>query len=265
MIVDGERLLVKGGSGYQQEPYNEVLASLIMDRLGIVHVPYTLLMEKNQVYSVCPDFVTPETEMVTAWHLMQTQKKLNHHSYYEHYLRCCDAFEIPKIRDVLDQMIIIDYLMANEDRHLNNFGVLRNAETLEYLGAAPLLDTGTALWFDRPTVLIGETSDLVCKPFKQSHKKQIALVRSFEWLDLSRLNGIEDELRELMHGSIYIDEKRCDALCSALNERITQLGNFIGTRSENYITDHRKDDVTGDVAYSGSIEHQIDDEWDEEI
>ncbi len=34
-------------------------------------------------------------------------------------------------------MIVLDYLIANEDRHLNNFGVIRNAETLEWLGFAP--------------------------------------------------------------------------------------------------------------------------------
>lgn len=35
-IIDGKRFLVKGGSGAtQQEPYNEVIASKIMDRLGI--------------------------------------------------------------------------------------------------------------------------------------------------------------------------------------------------------------------------------------
>lgn len=39
-------------------------------------------------------------------------------------------------------MIVLDYLIVNEDRHQNNFGVVRNAETLEYLGAAPIYDSG---------------------------------------------------------------------------------------------------------------------------
>ena len=47
-------------------------------------------------------------------------------------------------------MIVLDYLIVNEDRHQNNFGVVRNAETLEYLGAAPIYDSGTSLWFDKP-------------------------------------------------------------------------------------------------------------------
>jgi len=42
IIADGKRKLVKGGSEpWRQEPYNEVIASVIMRRLGIPHVPYT--------------------------------------------------------------------------------------------------------------------------------------------------------------------------------------------------------------------------------
>ena len=52
-------------------------------------------------------------------------------------------------------MITVDYLLVNEDRHQNNFGVIRNAETLEYLGPAPLYDSGTSLWSDKPTAMIG--------------------------------------------------------------------------------------------------------------
>ncbi len=40
VIVNGQRCLIKGGSGaIQQEPYNEVLSSRIMERLNIAHVP----------------------------------------------------------------------------------------------------------------------------------------------------------------------------------------------------------------------------------
>lgn len=32
----------------------------------------------------------------------------------------------------------------NKDRHFNNFGVLRNTETLEWLGMAPIYDSGSS-------------------------------------------------------------------------------------------------------------------------
>ena len=87
VILDGKRCLVKGGSGAnRQEPYNEVIASRIMERLGIPHVEYTLHMMDGQPYSVCEDFVTPETEYISAWYLLHTKAKPNHISLYQHYL-----------------------------------------------------------------------------------------------------------------------------------------------------------------------------------
>ena len=39
-IIDGKRCLVKAGSGaYHQEAYNEVIASIIMEKLNIAHIP----------------------------------------------------------------------------------------------------------------------------------------------------------------------------------------------------------------------------------
>ena len=61
-ILEGRRCLIKGGSGaIQQEPYNEVLASILMERLGIPHVPYWLMIQEDYPYSVCEDFMTPDT------------------------------------------------------------------------------------------------------------------------------------------------------------------------------------------------------------
>ena len=67
VIEDGVRYLLKGG--YKNEvlqPFNEVLASMICDRLGFSHVPYTLATYKNMVVSKCPCFITPDTELITA-------------------------------------------------------------------------------------------------------------------------------------------------------------------------------------------------------
>lgn len=251
-IIDGKRCLIKGGSGAtQQEPYNEVLASSIMKRLDIPHVEYTLLIEEDYPYSVCEDFITPDTNLISAWRLMQTVKKPNHVSVYQHYLDCCKTFGIPGIKESLDWMMVLDYLIVNEDRHQNNFGVVRNAETLEYIGAAPIFDSGTSLWFDKPTMMIGARAKVGCKPFKTDHEEQIKLVSSFDWLDLNALYGIDEELRELVRGSMFIDEKRCDALCRALKSRVDMLTDVVNEQRTSYAVDDCQGDVKEDIAYSG--------------
>ena len=224
-IIDGKRCLIKGGSGaIQQEPYNEVIASRLMDRLQVSHVAYRLILQNDYPYSVCEDFITPDTELVPAWHIVQTLKKENHHSSYQHYLRCCAELGIPEIQHALDQMLVIDFLLANEDRHFNNFGVIRNAETLKWVGAAPIYDTGTSLWFSTPTKLIHSTAaNLPSKPFRDTHIEQIKLVSSFDWVNFNALRDFGDEVRALLSDSLFIDHERGDKLADAIEKRIELL------------------------------------------
>ena len=65
------------------------------------------------------------------------------------------------------------------------------------------------------------------KPFKDTHGEQISLVRSFDWLDVSALDGIADEYRELIGKAPFVDEIRCDILCEALHMRTQLLKNII--------------------------------------
>lgn len=40
---------------------------------------------------------------------------------------------------------MLDYIILNEDRHLNNFGVIRDVETLEWKRICPIFDTGRSM------------------------------------------------------------------------------------------------------------------------
>lgn len=251
-IIDGKRCLIKGGSGAaRQEPYNEALASRIMDRLDIPHVSYSLLLEEDYPYSVCEDFITPDTELISAWNIMKTAKKPNHVSVYRHYLDCCSRLGIGGAKDAVNRMLALDYLIVNEDRHLNNFGVVRRADTLEYIGAAPIYDSGTSLWFDRPLPMIHARAKAVCKPFKNSHDEQIRLVTDFSWLDFSALKGIDEELREIVRGSLFIDEARREALCQGLMDRLGMLEEAALLSTKQAYVERTEFDVAQDVAYSG--------------
>ena len=43
-------------------------------------------------------------------------------------------------------MFILDYLIVNQDRHLGNFGIIRDVETLKWLKIAPNFDSGQAMY-----------------------------------------------------------------------------------------------------------------------
>lgn len=48
-------------------------------------------------------------------------------------MHCGRQLGIPGVVPALDRMLVADYLLVNEDRHQNNFGAVRNAETLEWI------------------------------------------------------------------------------------------------------------------------------------
>ena len=225
-IADGKRVLIKGGSNpYQQEPLCEVIASGIAERLCIPHTKYTLLWEHEKPFSVCQDFITSETELVSAYHIMQSRKKPNDLSDYEFYLNCAEQLGVKNIREQTEKMIVLDFLIGNEDRHFNNFGLIRNAVTLEWIGVAPVFDCGTSLWYNTQESLIKPLSpNLPAKPFKKTHREQIKLVKDFSWLDMKKLKGMEEEMEEILSQSPYISRERRTVLCDAFCQRAELLG-----------------------------------------
>ena len=146
-----------------------------MARLDIPHVPYTLVWNKEAPYSVCEDFVDENTELIPAWRVMMAQNKSNSTSVYQHFVNCCEALGVKDVVPFLDRMITLDYIIANEDRHFNNFGLIRNAETLEWIGMAPIYDSGSSLGYDKLPGQMKSEKDVGCKPFKNHHIEQLRL------------------------------------------------------------------------------------------
>lgn len=53
-------------------------------------------------------------------------------------------------------MMVFDALICNTDRHLTNFGVLRNSHTGDVLGMAPVFDNGRSLFFNLGLDQVGD-------------------------------------------------------------------------------------------------------------
>lgn len=227
-IVNGERCLIKGGSNFFQEPFNEVIASMIAEKLQIPHVKYQLSFEgKNHMpVSICTDFITPQTELITASAVNTVIPIHQGESKYQHFIRCCESLQIPNAQKSLDEMLVLDYLIANQDRHMGNFGVIRNVDTLEFVGFAPLFDCGTSLRYDTPTVYIEPDLNVESQPFCQFHDEQIGLVQHPERFDLSVLKDISRDIEVLFNSDMacaYIDEKRQKKLIDVLKYRTEML------------------------------------------
>lgn len=241
IIKGGERILLKGGSSpYCQEPFNEVLASEICRRLKINHVPYSIIKSNETFYSSCPDFVTENTELISAGHIALTQKKDKNTSVFDHLLNCCrgNGFSnIESIEKEICSMLALDFIIANTDRHMNNFGFLRNPDTLEWTGLAPVYDSGTSLFYDEsafslknPFVL--DSKNIKAKPFAQNQKEQIEKIPYKKYcteLNLKELSGIPDFFMELISENPYIEKERAELLTGVLNSRINESEALLNT------------------------------------
>lgn len=224
-IIKEERVLIKGGSGLpQQEPFNEVVAAAICRRLDIPHVPYSILWERGKSYNVCPNMTNDRQDLVSAYHIQAFQKRSDHRSLYDHFLACCDTLGIPDVQPMLDRMLILDYLICNQDRHFGNFGAIRDAVTLEWQGLAPIYGSGTSLWHESYAAMIHGRGDAAAKPFAKTHAKQILLAeKTLRERDLSALHGIKEESLVIFEQAHFGEPKRAAALSNALAERCERL------------------------------------------
>ena len=252
-IIGGKRYLVKGGSNpFRQQPFNEVIAAGIMERLGIPHVPYQVAWNKGAPYSLCEDFVTRDTELIPAWRILKTQKKSNSVSVYQHFVNCCKALGIQNTVSFLDRMIVLDYIIANEDRHFNNFGILRDAETLEWIGFAPIYDSGSSLGYDKMPPQICSEKEVICKPFKNHHMEQLKLVSDFSWIDFRRLEdagGLIESVLTSEGAEEYMDPKRIRAITGSVKGRIEYLSQSamsLKSVRENSTRDDVKENIAAD-------------------
>ena len=235
VINNGKRYLLKGG--YKNEimqPFNEALATMICSRLGFKHVPYTIEVIKDKVVSKCECFIDKDTELITAYQILHSST--NKENAYEIYVRLLEDKGIVNARYELENMFILDYIMLNEDRHLNNFGIIRNVEDLRWLGTAPIFDTGQALnildYNDEELIINGDGRFFYTTG---NFDFIINYIKDIERFDLSKLDGLCEEFAELLHqyqNITKITDRRIDKICTLLFNRINKLKNIINSRKD---------------------------------
>lgn len=232
IIENGTRYLLKGG--YKNEvlqPFNEVLASEICKRLGFNHIEYTLDTYKDTVVSKCPCFITKDTELITCYQIKNDMKRHDNLEDYEEYIKKLKDEGIKDARIKLENMYILDFLIMNEDRHLNNFGIIRDVNTLKWLDVAPIFDNGQSLkieYYDEEELHISGEGQLFyeIKPFDEI----IKVVKDINRIDLSKLDGIVEWFDDLLHeyqSLIGYSDVRINKLCILLSRQINKLKQLI--------------------------------------
>lgn len=220
-IIDGERYLLKAGSKiYNQEPFNELIATKLYERLlnKDEYVEYSVIFDDDKAISKCKNFITKDTELVPAWKINEYYEFLDDEDKYTHYIRCLNNLGIKDAETLTDKMIVCDYIIANKDRHFNNFGVIRDVNTLKFIGVAPIFDNGCSLWYDENDMYVGEF--FLTKPFEEYEKTQLSLVKKLEWLNISKLEDFPNEVKTILSMDKLLSKERINKIVDQIKLRI---------------------------------------------
>ena len=246
VILRNKRYLLKyGRPAYYQQPFNEKLASELCRLLGFNYVDYTFKIKgakKLQIYSSCKCFIDEHTEYITAGYIQFVLKKDKKTSTFNHLIECCRVLNMPDIETIkkkLYQMILLDYIVANTDRHFGNFGFIRDIDTMEWKGFAPIFDTGNAMFYEYPSHDLKKSRSLMenveSRSFNQTQKEElkkfsteIALLD----IDLSRLKNLPDFYYDILKENPKVEDERRELLRSLLKERIENANRIILTENK---------------------------------
>lgn len=140
--VDGKVNLYKGGtmgaSNTGNEPYSEFYACQVADALGISAVNYKLSKWKGELCSVCELFTSKEYSFMPVGRIVT---KGGFEAVREFYKSMGEEHV-----KALNEMIVLDAIICNTDRHFGNFGFLVDNQTNKIVATAPLFDHGNSLF-----------------------------------------------------------------------------------------------------------------------
>ena len=229
-ILDNKRYLLKGGKEPAfQEPINEVIAGKILSLFDIDCVNYSLQLYHGNTYSLCETFINTDLDFVPAWYLINQGRKIpkDHSQQYSHFLSSCEKLGIFNISALIEKMLVMDYLLWNIDRHYNNFGMIRNANSLEWLGLAPVFDTGECLWNTKSTDSIRADLDGDSRPFRNKYSKQLKLIKDLSWLDRRKLSSMANIINNEFLSTKHLTDERINKICLGVEARVKVIQNML--------------------------------------
>lgn len=118
--------------------------------------------------------------------------------------------------------ILTDFLMTNTDRHMNNIGIIRDPDTLRWIGFAPIYDTGNAMFFNQPNIEYASVNSVKVTSFLTTEDKLLRYVKYPDIVDLSKL-PTKDEFYELYEKDIPERHIRIDRLWELFMKKVNMV------------------------------------------
>ncbi len=151
--------------------------------------------------------------------------------FFDYYIEILKSMGIKNVCEKIENMIILDYIMLNEDRHLNNFGIIRNVEDMETVDVAPIFDCGQSLAFINTyedEIIIKSRAKYFYST--KSFDEIIKHVKNLQRIDLSKLDGIVEKYHKLLkkyQTYTNMSDSYINKVCSLLQNQIVKLNKIM--------------------------------------
>ncbi len=207
--ICGEIILYKGGtSGASNtgfEPYSEFYAHQIAQALNIKTVSYGLSKWKGILCSTCSLFTSKEVSYFPIGRIVKT-------GGFDAVYRFYESLGIDFVR-ALQDILVLDAVIKNTDRHYGNFGLLLDSSTNRIIAPSPLFDHGNSLYnlagldsFDSDKALseydetlqpcvYDDFAETAKKYMTNEHKKNLRAALNFSFKKHPRYNLPEKRLK----------------------------------------------------------------------
>ena len=236
IIENDVRILCKSSNTFLGiEPINEWIASKIAEIINLPHVIYDIKLlsnlEKKTMVSTCPTFINENTELIPAFQIIKKDDSVEYE--YEKYIETLNNHGINNAKEKIDKMILLDLIMSNCDRHMNNYGVIRDINTLKWLDVSPIYDTGRSLATSYPSVQDYDDTIIL---FTHACKRKDAFkfIKDIELSveQISKLKEIPIQYKEMLlkykkYTNIKEDNnKRVEEIVALLSKNINEVLNL---------------------------------------
>ena len=208
---------------------NEVIASELHRKQNYDnYTKYKLIRIKGKDYDYgcfSDAFTSDKLELVSAYALLTSEKRKDNISSYEQLIDIAvrNGIDGDQFRKDLEYQIVSDYVLSNVDRHMDNIGILRDAESLRFIRMAPIFDTGRAFGGRGVTPYTDEEIDSIeINSFEDLEVKMLAHVTDRTVFDLNKALPAE-RIADLYHKDSKIKQGKINSVMRLYLKKLERL------------------------------------------
>lgn len=167
---------------YGQQAVNEAFATMLHQKQETTF-PFAEYQARetpdNGIKCACRAFTNENVELVPALEIVDSVKTGNSISLYDAYINICSEHGVDReyMRDFMDYLTLTDFVISNTDEHLLNYGILRDASTLQFIGPAPIFDSGNSMFYADNRLKPYARHELLERKITAIHDKEEAMLK----------------------------------------------------------------------------------------